>query len=94
MTNATMEQKKNGGLLKGMIIGGAVGAVSALLLAPKSGIKLREDISTKYRSLNDKTQDIAKSVSDHTASLLDKAKETKQQVLDSWNSTKEKIKDE
>jgi gas vesicle protein len=57
---------KNRGLLLGTIIGGAIGAASAFLLAPKTGAKLREDIATKYRVINDKMQQIASTVGDKT----------------------------
>jgi gas vesicle protein len=101
MTTETKETKKSG-LLLGIVIGGAVGAVSALLIAPKSGTEMREDISNKYRSLNDKTQqlaanigqktqDIADTISSQTTSLVDKAKETKQNVIHSWQTAKEEV---
>lgn len=46
------------GFLIGALVGGAVGAITALLLAPKSGKELREDISRKSNELMDKAQDI------------------------------------
>jgi len=46
------------GFLLGAIVGGAVGAITALLLAPKSGKELREDLSRKSSDLIDKAQDI------------------------------------
>jgi gas vesicle protein len=104
MTTETMEkpETKKSGLLLGIVIGGAVGAVSALLVAPKSGIEMREDISNKYRSLNDKTQqlastvgqksqELAEKVSNHTTGLVDKVKETKQNVFNTWQSTKDEV---
>jgi gas vesicle protein len=104
MTTDTMEKSetKKSGLLLGIVIGGAVGAVSALLVAPKSGTEIREDISNKYRSLNDKTQqlaatvgqksqELADKVSNHTTDLVDKVKETKQNVFNTWQSTKDEV---
>lgn len=44
------------GFLLGAIVGGAVGAVVALLFAPKSGSELRKDISEKGEDLYDKAQ--------------------------------------
>ena len=39
--------------LKGFLIGGLIGAVSALLFAPKSGREMREDISRRSLELKD-----------------------------------------
>ena len=45
------------GLVAGTIIGGLAGAVTALLLAPKSGKELRKDIAEKSQDLYDKAAD-------------------------------------
>lgn len=45
------------GLLLGTIIGGTIGAITALLLAPKSGSELRRDIVEKSQQIYDKTAD-------------------------------------
>jgi gas vesicle protein len=39
--------KETGAFLKGLLIGGAVGAIIALLYAPKSGKETREDIKRR-----------------------------------------------
>ena len=39
------------GIMIGFLAGGAIGGITALLLAPKSGKELRSDISTKSRKL-------------------------------------------
>lgn len=91
------KETKRSGLMLGTIIGGVVGVASALLFAPKKGVELREDISNKYRTLSDKTeqfastvgqktQEFAKNVGSQIPDLVDKAK---QSVLDSWQSVKE-----
>ncbi|HYM19376.1 MAG TPA: YtxH domain-containing protein [Candidatus Kapabacteria bacterium] len=56
--------------LVGAVIGGAVGAVFALLYAPKRGKDLREDISSKVTGL-----------SSQFSSLLKKAKEAGEDLL-------------
>lgn len=43
-------------LLKGALLGGILGGAAALLLAPKSGEELREDIEGGYETLRDKAQ--------------------------------------
>ena len=53
-----MTKEENGitkGLLIGIFGGVAVGAIIALLFAPKSGEKLREEIKTKSRDFTDDT---------------------------------------
>lgn len=46
------------GMLIGTLIGGAIGAVTALLFAPKSGVELRADIAKKSNELYDNALDI------------------------------------
>lgn len=45
------------GLILGTIIGGTIGAITALLFAPKSGAELRQDIKEKSAEIYDKTTD-------------------------------------
>jgi gas vesicle protein len=70
-------ETKSNGLLLGTLIGGAVGAVSALLLAPKTGEKLREDLSNKYRVINEKMQQMASSVGEKTKDFASIAEQKK-----------------
>ena len=50
------------GFVLGAIIGGAVGAITALLLAPKSGKELRQDIAQKSGELYNKAEEIFSNV--------------------------------
>jgi len=53
-----MPQENRGvDFFKGFLIGGSIGAVIALLLAPKSGPELRADIRRKSRELYDETEE-------------------------------------
>lgn len=45
-------------LLIGALLGGTVGSLAALLLAPKSGEELREDLCDKYENLCDKYENV------------------------------------
>lgn len=47
---------KNDDLLKGLIIGGLIGAALGILYAPKSGRETREDIARKAEDLLDKAK--------------------------------------
>ncbi|MDF2722466.1 MAG: ral stress protein [Paenibacillus sp.] len=93
-------ETKSGGFLLGVVIGGAVGAISSLLLAPKSGAKMREELSERYQPIKEKTQELASAARDKTkevassvtaqaSELMDKAKEGKQQVSDMIQAVKD-----
>ncbi|RNB88844.1 YtxH domain-containing protein [Brevibacillus nitrificans] len=96
--NQTAENKKS--LLKGMLIGGAIGAAASLLMAPKSGPALREDLSNALGSLSEKSmglvstlkeraQNAADTISIQASELSDKAMEGNQMVADTLQSVKE-----
>ncbi|WP_442601405.1 YtxH domain-containing protein [Paenibacillus sp. KN14-4R] len=53
----------------GSLVGGAVGAVTALLLAPKSGRELRADIAEGYDTVSEKTKEIAVAVGEKTQEI-------------------------
>ena len=59
MDNSNQEYKKSinmaWSVLSGLLIGGLVGAVTMLLLAPQSGKKTREQIQEKSLELRDQT---------------------------------------
>jgi gas vesicle protein len=70
--------------LKGLLIGGTLGAISALLFAPKSGKELRADIKRKgeeavegtkrvYGETRDKTQQIISEAVDKAQELREEA---------------------
>lgn len=72
--------------LVGAALGGLLGTMTALLIAPKAGKKLREDICDKYCDISESTQEMADSVTKkgkdfvkgvncYTNDLSDKAKE-------------------
>lgn len=89
--------------LLGAIVGGVIGAVTALLLAPKTGKELRSDISEQYQNVSEKTQKIAADVSSKTKviasnvsekshELAEKAKEVVSNVTDelkTWKASKQ-----
>jgi gas vesicle protein len=84
---------KSSGLLLGTIIGGAIGAASAFLLAPKTGAKLREDIATKYRVINDRMQHMAAAAGDKTQELASSVGQKTQNMASSVSDQKDKLVD-
>ncbi|GLX66495.1 YtxH domain-containing protein [Paenibacillus glycanilyticus] len=98
------KENTGSGLLVGTIVGTAVGAVGALLLAPKSGVKLREDISNKFQAISqrtqelastakDKSKDVLSSVREEASDLSDRAKKSHEHVMDSFNNAKDDMKE-
>jgi gas vesicle protein len=69
----TNEKAKTGtsgkSFVVGALIGSVLGAVTALLSAPKSGRELRQDIADQARNAAEKTQEIAGNVSRKTAQI-------------------------
>lgn len=56
--------------IKGAVIGGLLGGVAALLLAPKCGKDLRNDIIDGYDTVNKTSSDIIESVKDRGHRIL------------------------
>lgn len=63
-------ESSSNGVWIGAIVGGAIGAITALLLAPKTGASLREDLSGKFKAINEKTKDIAAAVGQNTKEFV------------------------
>lgn len=62
-------RKQTKGFLLGAIAGGVVGSVTALLLAPKPGKELRQDISAGAQKVSDTTARVAGQVTDTTGRI-------------------------
>ena len=82
--------QKSNKLLLGTLIGGAVGVVSTLLLAPKTGVKMREDLSTKYRDINDKTQKLASNVGEKAQEIAKVVGTQASDIFDKASNLKDK----
>jgi gas vesicle protein len=88
-------------LLIGTLIGGIVGATTALFLAPKSGRELREDITDQAAQLKERrdlwklqatefSNDLAESAKDKTNQLTKAITDQTQQVIDKVKQLREK----
>ena len=75
-------ESKSSGVLLGTVIGGAMGIIATLLLAPKSGAKMREDLSNKYHSLCEKTKEIASTVGDRTKEIATTVGDTTKDIVE------------
>jgi gas vesicle protein len=76
-----------GSFFKGFVIGGAIGAVTALLLAPQSGEETRTQIQEKGIELREKAEatyaDVQKSIETQAADLRSKLEELTAKVDES-----------
>ncbi|SDC19488.1 Gas vesicle protein [Paenibacillus sp. UNCCL117] len=62
-------ESKGKEFLVGAVVGSVLGAITALLLAPKSGKELRSDIAEGYQQASEKTQQVASEVGEKTKQL-------------------------
>jgi gas vesicle protein len=82
------------GLIIGTLIGGVAGSVTAMLLAPKSGKELREDIKGKAVGLIDSTKEYSNEVLDNLTMRLGEAKMQSDNLLIEAGNLLEMAKDE
>ena len=62
------------GVLAGIGIGVLVGAVTALLLAPKSGEETRDEVSKSLTDLSDKVNELGKTISYKVTTVVDRTR--------------------
>lgn len=87
-----MSEKRKVFLL-GAVVGTVIGAVAGLLVAPKPGKELRQDMKSNAQQVGEKAQQAAKVVSEHTTSWVEAAKE-KVNDIRSWRQMKRQPEDE
>lgn len=100
------ENNMNGkDFLLGVVVGGIIGAATALLLAPKSGSELRADLRETAGTVTARTQEIAhqvgersqqiaRTVGSQTAEIVGKAKElagTVASEVKTWRESREEL---
>ncbi|MFS0822376.1 YtxH domain-containing protein [Bacillus sp. 1P02SD] len=70
---------KNSGsnFILGTIVGAAVGAATALFLAPKTGQDLRKQINDQASVVKEKTNSLSKTISEQSNQILTKVKDFK-----------------
>lgn len=86
-----MEQRTssaNGkGFLFGLLAGGAIGGIAALLYAPKSGRELRKDIRNKSREVVKETGEYADSAKTRAAEIISEGRQKAENLI---NDAKQK----
>ena len=84
----TNEKSKTETKLSYLLIGGGIGAILALLFAPKTGQEFRADIADTTRKGLDKTEEIAGQLSEKANTAYEDAKTEAGEIYD---SAKQKI---
>lgn len=77
--NGIEEDHSHTGLMAGGALGAVIGALAALLVAPKAGHKLREQLGDKYEEIRDKAED--------ALGQLNNARHNVEHKLDDWRET-------
>ncbi|WP_419959291.1 YtxH domain-containing protein [Psychrobacillus sp. BM2] len=72
----------------GVLIGGIIGATTALLLAPKTGTELRGNLSTQAGQLKEKTMDFSSTAKEKTSQLSKQIQEQSGQLVDKVRAIK------
>jgi gas vesicle protein len=81
-------------LLIGSAIGGIVGAVAGLLLAPKPGSELREDLAERYEDVSEKAHDFVDDVQRKSKGFAKKARKQTNKWLDLAHSMADEFVDD
>ncbi len=76
----------------GAFLGGVVGGVSALLFAPKTGKKMRQELACKYEDVSEKASDLLCEVCDQTQELVKKAQDIAADAKEAVSSLKDSLK--
>jgi gas vesicle protein len=80
-TNQTRNEESSNSFLLGVIIGGVVGAATALLLAPKSGKALRNNFTNQAGTVIDKTANMRENVMTKGNELVSKGSTLSQGIV-------------
>ena len=75
------EKEMTKGLLIGLVAGGAIGALLALLYAPKSGKELRAQIKTRGGELLDEAEEHLATAKTKAADIINEGKRKSEQLI-------------
>lgn len=70
--------------LLGVVVGATIGAVAALLTAPKSGKELRKELQSGLELAKEQGTSILDVVKDHSSFTTSQAREVKERTPDKW----------
>ena len=75
MASGDSEDKGQGSLATGFIVGGVVGAILGLLLAPKSGEEMRADLLEQSEALRARAEELAAKVRERVGPAVEGMRE-------------------
>lgn len=91
------QEQTSNGFLVGTIIGGVVGAVTALFLAPKPGKELRNDLTEQAKNVKERSELWSEQVKEKGTEFAENAKQTSlslvQKVQQETNDVVGKVRD-
>ena len=79
------------GLFIGLLTGGAIGAIVALLYAPKSGQELRKDIKSKTDEYYDETEKFIADAKVKAKNMMNEGKKRSEQLISNAKSRSEEL---
>ena len=77
---ADREDSKGGGMMVGLLIGGAIGFVAGLMLAPKSGEETRALLIERGNEWRDKAEELAAATKERLSSAALESRRAASQV--------------
>ena len=89
MGNHKKSQAKSFAL--GILAGGLLGGITALMFAPNSGKKMRKELAKTYRSVSKGAHDIVESLCDNSIELAEKAQEIAEEAEAAAKRCKKRI---
>ncbi|ANV83103.1 gas vesicle protein [Picosynechococcus sp. PCC 7003] len=81
-----MAERNGGAFVGGMLIGGAVGAIAGLLLAPRSGKDTRKILKKSLEALPELAEDLSDSLQLHADQLSETARRN-------WDETLQRLQE-
>lgn len=81
------KEKSNKGFISGLLAGGFIGALAALLYAPKSGRELRKDISDKSSEIMNDTGELFENAKSKAADVISDVKKKAGNLLEEGKNT-------
>src|SRR5208337_1044032 len=89
MTHKQMHTRE---FIIGAVVGSLLGSVAALLIAPKAGKKLRQEICDTYCDLSERTQDLAKKGKSMAQSIGSRSNEWAGKARDAVDGAKKSVR--
>ena len=84
------DSEGGGGFIAGAIVGAVIGAAAAMLLTPKTGKEMRENVTSQASTLKDKSMEFSSTAVDKTKEISKTLQEQSGQLMDKVKTMKNK----